>query len=245
MKRTRRFPRNLVYFGSLCTVSKNVITQNVCLIIHQYPKNTKEQLKPSQCGERFFFEKSQQQCRRRRTFESLCMMMTMKPKKTKQEKKFANFFAQLLYFFFAQTQQSGAQFANHVNVNCQSMNQRKKCVWVWRASRAAFLWLRVVHRVIGMLVLNQKNALWADDFRVATDAQSAFPMVRRGDKNDCLCPESFLSCAQSNFHIHNWMLLPREAPPRINRCSVWERARTVAYFPCGGLCFRYTQKCEI
>lgn len=35
-----------------------------------------------------------------------------------------------------------------------------------------------------------------------------------------------------------------EAPSRINRSGVWERARAVAYFPCGGYCFgfRYTLK---
>lgn len=167
---------------------------------HQYPKKLK---------------KSRSLCSWRRhkiwnlaspttTFEFLCMMMTMKTKH--RENKFANFLQHK---------------HNKAALSLQTMSMLTARAWTAKVcmssgvrleprfsdSRYAIIFEWYMDGIMPTLVLefffcpNQFSRL--DFFGLP---QMHFP-CEWGVKSDRLCPESFLSCAQSNFHIHNWMLL--------------------------------------
>lgn len=129
------------------------------------------------------------------TFESLYTMMTMG--RQRKEKINSQIFCTNFYTIFAQTQQSGAQFANHVNVNCQSMNQ-KLCMSMAR-----------VYSRLG------KDWTWFS----ARDA-GCFRGIC-GDKCGCPGPgeTSLYHVPESNFHMNTIECCssPKQAPSRINR----------------------------
>lgn len=130
MKRTKRLPRKVSLDIS------QLITRNVCLISTNTPRITKE-VGPSRWNTAQKIVENLSD-RNNNFWISLYDDDDGKAKKTKQEKINSQIFCTNFYTIFAQTQQSGAQFANHVNVNCQSMNQ-KLCMSMARVYSRALL----------------------------------------------------------------------------------------------------------
>lgn len=157
-----------------------------------------------------------------------------------KRKKIRKFFAQTFILFLHKHSKAALNSQTMSMLISQSMNP-KSSVWVWRASRAAFFWLAACRMVHGMVDCEADGGVG-----VANEPSPGIIFFWGCQLNEGTVTNVIADAQRerASYHVPNLISIYTieccscvpEAPSWINRRCVWERARAVAYFPCGGLC---------